>query len=141
MGMTTPSGHGVGLRLLLLAGLGLACQDPVMMIGPDNNPVLVNQTDNFSYQASNLDNANQTLTWTWTNTGSSAIIEHNSLVPHGITQMTIRDAAGKVVYDLNIQLIYQETQNTDSGTPGAWTIELALYGTTGELNFSLTNGP
>ena len=139
--MTMPSGHVLRLRLLLLAGLGLACQDPVMFIGPDNNPILVNQTDNFSYSAGNLDNVNQTLTWTWTNTGSSAIIQHNSLVPHGITQMTVRDAAGTVVYDLNIQLIYQETQNTNAGTPGAWTIELGMYGTTGDLDFSLVNGP
>ena len=139
--MSASPASRAAVRLAVLAGLALACQDDVMLIGPDNNPVLVNQTDNFSYQASNLDNVNQTFTWTWTNTGTTAIIQQNSLVPHGITQMKITDAAGAVVYDLNIQLIYQEEQSTASGTPGAWTIELAMYGTTGDLDFSLVNGP
>ncbi len=130
------------LTLLILAGLG-CWQDPVAVIGPDNNPRLVNVTDTLSYQADGLDNVNQTLTWTWNNSGSTATItftkEH--LVPHGITQLTVTDANGTVVYDLNIQLIWNEVQHTDSGAPGAWTVNLGMFGTTGDLDFSLIGTP
>lgn len=130
------------LPLLLLAGLG-CWQDPVAVIGPDNNPRLVNVTDTLSYQADGLENVNQTLTWTWNNTGSTATItftkEH--LVPHGITQLTVTDANGTVVYDLNVQLIWNEVQHTDAGVPGAWTVNLGMFGTTGDLDFSLIGTP
>jgi hypothetical protein len=131
-----------GAILLLLAGLSLGCwQENVAVIGPDNSPVLVLKTDTLSYRADGLDNVHQTLSWSWTNTGTRAEINHNSLVPHGITQLTIRDGAGTVVYDLNIQLIYQEVQHTDSGAAGTWTVDLAMYGTTGDLDFMILGKP
>jgi hypothetical protein len=134
--------HARAATLLLLTALGAACSDPTRSIGPDNSPVLYLQPDTLNYQAQNLDNVHQTLKWYWTNTGSGAQIVHNSLVPHGTTFLKLTDPTGLVVYDLNIQLIYGETQETDSGgVPGIWTVELAMSGTTGKLDFSIASTP
>jgi hypothetical protein len=134
--------HARAGALLLLAALGAACSDPIAVIGPDNSPVLYLQPDTLNYQAQNLENVHQTLKWYWTNTGTGAQIVHNSLVPHGTTYLKLTDPNGLVVYDLNIQLIYAETQETDSGgVPGVWTVELAMSGTTGKLDFSIASTP
>jgi len=130
--------------LMLLVPGSLGCwQDSIAVIGADNHPVLVNVTDTLSYRADGLDNVNQTLTWTWNNSGTTATITFTkeNLVPHGITQLTVTDANGTVVYDLNIQLIWNEVQHTNSGAPGAWTVNLGMFGTTGDLDFTLIGTP
>lgn len=128
--------------LLLAVALGAACSDPIATIGPDNSPVLYLQPDTLNYQAQDLENIHQTLKWYWTNNGTGAQIVHNSLVPHGTTYLKLTDPTGLVVYDLNIQLIYAETQETDAGgVPGVWTVELSMSGTTGKLDFSIASTP
>jgi len=134
--------HIRAAALVLLLGLGAACSDPIATIEPANNPVLYLQQDTLRYQAQDLENIHQTLKWYWTNTGTGAQIVHNSLVPHGTTYLKLTDPTGLVVYDLNIQLIYAETQETDSGgVPGIWTVELAMSATTGNLDFSIASTP
>ena len=130
--------------LLVLVLAGSSCsQDDVAFIGPENNPVLVNVTDTLSYSASGLDNVNQTFTWTWNNTGTKATIVYTkeNLVPHGLTYLTVTDPNGTVVYYFNIQLFWNEVQYSDSGAPGTWTVNLGLYGTTGDLDFHLIGTP
>jgi len=139
--MTRWNRLGVASPLLVLAGLALACQDDIRVLGPENNPVLVNKTDTLSFQATGLDNVHGIFTWNWTNTGSTAVIDHRSLVPHGVTQLTIIDAAGDTVYTDNIQLVYQEVHHSSTGTPGTWVVELGMYGTTGDVDFSVIGAP
>jgi hypothetical protein len=132
------------LFLALVTGLGLAsCKgDPVAIIEPSNSPSLYLQPDTLHYYAVDLENIHQTLKWYWVNNGTGAQIVHNSLVPHGSTILKLTDPNGLVVYDLNIQLIYGETQETSpAGVPGTWTVELAMSGTTGKLDFSIASTP
>jgi hypothetical protein len=130
------------LLILLVAAFG-CWQDDVAVIGPENHPALVNVTDTLSYSANGLNNVNQTFTWAWNNTGTRATIIYTkeNLVPHGLTYLTITDPNGIVVYYFNIQLFWNEEQHTDSGAPGAWTVDLGLFGTTGDLDFSLIGTP
>jgi hypothetical protein len=140
----TLAARAASVLLALAAGLGLAsCQgDPIAIIGPSNSPALYLQPDTLHYYAQDLENIHQTLKWYWVNNGTGAQIVHNSLVPHGTTYLKLTDSNGLVVYDLNIQLIFAETQVTSpAGAPGTWTVELIMSGTTGKLDFSIASTP
>jgi hypothetical protein len=126
---------------LLLSGLlTAACNDPIAMVGPDNNPTLVDATDSFRYEAFDLQNVHDTLRWAWTNTGAVAAVTHESFLPHGDTVLSIRDADGVEVYNGPLESPQEEAivRTSRPGRPGAWSIEARLYGVDGgRINFSV----
>lgn len=123
----------IGLTLALVACDG---SNP---IGPSNQPEIANNADNFQFQASNLARTTQTLTYSWTITGSVANVDQSGRIDSGEATLILRDASGHEVY--NRTLTSTGTFKSSSGTPGSWRIELRLTEVTGTVNFRVQRGP
>jgi len=118
--------------VVLCAFVAIACSDK-NPIGPSNQPEVANARDNFQFQASNLRNTTQTLTYTWENTGVTANVNQSGQISRGAATMTLRDAAGTQVYTR--ELTATGTFASSGGAPGNWRIEVRLEDVTGTLNF------
>ena len=90
-------------------------------------------TDNFQLQATDLRSSNLTRTYTWTNTGTRATVNHSTTTSAGTAHLTVRDAAGTTVYDK--ALVPSLNEPTTTGTSGTWRIELRLTNYSGTVNF------
>ena len=97
------------------------------------HPEIVSITDSFQLQATGVKDVTETLTYSWTNTGTTAKVSHSTTTSKGSARIVIRDAAHNVVYDATLQPSLEE--DTTGGTAGVWTIELHLSGYSGTLNF------
>lgn len=111
----------------MLAGSG--CSDP---LGPFQ-PEITNATDSFQLQATDVGAVTSTLTYSWINTGARATINHSTTTTAGSARIVIRDGAGTIVYDK--ALVPSLNEPTTAGTAGTWTIQLALAGYSGTINF------
>ena len=127
--MCAPHGRIAPVIALLGLLLGTGCSDP---LGPFE-PEITNATDNFQLQATGVSAVTSTLTYSWVNTGTRATINHSTTTAAGTAQLTIRDAAGTVVYDRGLAPSLNEP--TSSGTAGTWTLQLRLTDYSGTLNF------
>jgi hypothetical protein len=122
---------GVSRRLAIACVLAtlVACDDPLSPFQPE----VASAPDNFQAQATGVSNVSATRTYTWSNTGTRATVNHSTTTSGGATRLIIRDAAGTVVYDRALSPSLNEP--TAVGTAGAWTIELRFTEYTGTLNF------
>ena len=102
-------------------------------IGPSNQPQIANNRDNFQFQASNLADTTQTLTYTWENTGTTANVNQSGQLSRGDATLTLRDGSGVQVYSRS--LATTGTFSTSNGTPGTWRIDVRLDNVTATLNF------
>lgn len=102
-------------------------------VGPSNQPEVANNTDNFQFQASNLTNTSQTLTYSWVNTGTAANVDQSGAISSGQATVTLRDAANAQVYSGDLR--NTGTFISSSGGSGTWRIEVRLTDVTGTLNF------
>lgn len=116
--------------LLVLAAAACSGSNP---IGPSNQPEIGNQTDNFQFQASNLTQTTQTLSYSWTNTGGTANVNHSGHIDAGQARLVIRDASGTEVYERDLRTT--GTFVTSTGSSGAWRIEVHLSAVAGTVNF------
>lgn len=128
----------LGLRRLLAisllsSSLTLSCGSDANPIGPSNQPQITNATDNFQFQASNLVRVTQTLTYTWTNTGTQANVDQSGAITDGTATLIVRDAGGTQVYNRSLRDTGSFTST--SGTSGNWQIEVRLTDVTGTVNF------
>ncbi len=98
-------------------------------------PQVVNQTDSFSLQATNVTNTTQTLQYTWQNTGTTADVTQSSQVTSGLGTLMVMDSMGQQLYLEPLSV--NGTFLISSGTAGAWTIEVVLGNVEGTLNFSV----
>ena len=121
---------GTVTTLLLLLAAGCSSDN---LLGPDNQLEVTNNTDTFQAQASNMVDITQTLTYTWQNTGTPANVDQSGAITGGSGTLLILDADGTQVYSRS--LTETGTFVTTAGTTGAWSIEVALSGTSGTLNF------
>ncbi|HJY85616.1 MAG TPA: hypothetical protein VKE24_02160 [Candidatus Acidoferrales bacterium] len=73
---------------------------------PQFQPQIVNQTDNFSFQATGVTNVTQTLQFTLQNSGTLANITQSSQITAGTAILTIKDAANPSaqVYSANMSI-------------------------------------
>lgn len=117
-----------GLTLLGLF-LGGSCSNPLDPFQPE----ITNATDNFQLQATGVAAVTSTLVYSWVNTGTRATINHSTTTTAGTAQLTVRDAAGAIVYDKGLAPSLNEP--TVSGTAGTWTLQLRLATYSGTLNF------
>lgn len=127
-----------GLRIpLLLVSLFLlvSCGGDNNVLAPQFQPEIVNQTDAFQFQATDVTGVTQTLAYTWQNTGVSANVNQSCSVSGGTAGIVVRDASGQVVYegDLTNDGTFQSLQ----GAAGAWSIQVTLTDVAGTLNFRL----
>ncbi len=116
------------VRLCLLGGV-VACSDP---LGPFE-PEITNARDSFQLQATGVTGLSTTKTYSWSNTGTRATINHSTSTTAGAAQLTVRDGGGAVVYDR--ALVPSLNEPTTSGAAGTWTIQLRLTNYSGTLNF------
>ena len=122
----------IGLTLALVACSG---SNP---IGPSNQPEIGNNPDNFQFQASNLSRTTQTFTYSWTNTGTIANVNHSGRIDSGEATLILRDGSGNQVYSRT--LTSTGTFTSSSGTAGTWRIEVRLTDVTGTVNFRVQRG-
>jgi hypothetical protein len=125
-------------RLLLTLAVAAAlfatgCGDSSTGIGPGNQLEIQNQVDQFQFQLIALDGVSDRRSYDWENTGTQATIDISEAIAGGSATLTIRDAAGTVMYDDEISEDGDGT--TPVGVAGSWQIEVVLSGTTGAFNF------
>ncbi len=116
--------------LAVLAVIGCGSTDE------DNNnldPDIISKVDTFSFWAGELYTVTARLTYNWTNTSESALIDHSSARLGGTATLIILDADGNQVYQDNMKS--GETDITGPGNPGAWSIIVALEDFTGTVSF------
>jgi len=87
-------------------------------------PQIVNQTDDFAFQITNVTSLTTTVTYSWQNTGTQTSINHSSVVTSGSANLTILDADGTQVYAS--PLVASGTDASGVGTTGAWTIRVVM---------------
>ena len=74
-----------------------------------------------------------TLTYSWSNSGTRATINHATTTTAGTTLLVIKDALGATVY--NKALSPSLNEPTTAGQAGTWSIELTITNYSGDLNF------
>ena len=97
-------------------------------------PEIVNNPDNFSFQATAIQNVTATVLYTWPNSGTQATINHSSAIDSGSAVVQLLDANNSEVYN-NI-LLSSGTPATTVGATGNWTVKVTLTNVYGTLNFN-----
>ncbi len=115
----------VGLMLFTFA----CGDDPLAPFQPE----ITSATDNFQLQATGVATVTTTGTYSWSNSGARATINHSTTTSAGSARILIRDGGGTVVYDK--ELVPSLNEPTAAGVQGTWTIELRLTNYSGTLNF------
>jgi len=126
--------RGALVAMLLAAA---ACGDSPTA-PPGIQPQIVNNTDAFSFQITNLSGVTGTYSYTWQNTGTLAKVTHASNAGSaGTATVTLRDASGTQVYT-GPMATTGETISSPAGTAGAWTITVTFtsYSNT-QVNFAV----
>jgi len=111
-------------------------------LDPTANQLQVgNAADNFQWQASSLSNVSQTVTYSWSNSGTMAKVDDSSTLSQGTATLTIKDQSGTQVYSQSLGTPAADA-NTTAGTAGIWTIVVKLSGVTSSaLNFRIQKTP
>ncbi len=122
------------LVFFMLAGCGGG-----NVLSPQFQPEVSNLTDNFQFQATGVTNVSQTLQYTWQNTGTVANVNQACSVTGGMATLSIRDAAGTMVYSSDLST--NGSVATLSGVAGGWRIEVVLSNMSGTLNFRVQKRP
>ncbi len=122
------------LSTLALAG-AIACGVAACASNPllPYEPEISGAPDNFQLQATRVTNVTSTQTYSWTNTGTRATINHSTVTTGGSALLTVRDGAGVTVYSKTLAPSLSEA--TAVGGAGTWTIVLTLTSYSGTLNF------
>jgi len=124
--------QGIALSALVLAVS--ACSD-ANVIGPSNQLEVNNSPGTFQWQVTALSKVTQTLTYVWTNNGTTANVNQDSSVGSGSATLRVTDAAGTQVYSSDLG--QNGTFQTTAGTSGDWTVVVTLDRVSGALNFRL----
>lgn len=105
---------------------------------PNGQVAVCNQQGSFSY-GTNAGMASKTDTYTWSNPGDQAEVHWAMNLGMGSATLTIQDAGGKQVFSKSFSGVGQEssTTTTQTGTPGDWTIQVRLSGTSGQVAFEI----
>lgn len=118
--------------LLIMAAVLMVSQCSDNSLAPFQ-PEITNAPDNFQLQATNVKNRTTTLTYTWSNSGARASVDHSTTTSAGSAQLVIEETGGATVYDHS--LVPSLTDTTSTGSTGAWKIRLILDHYSGTLNF------
>ena len=121
--------RAVGLVVIVVGGLAACSDNSVSPIDAE----VTNATDNFQFQATAVTGVTVTQSYSWSNTGTRATINHSTTTTAGSVQLTVRDAAGNVVYGK--ALVPSLNEPTAVGTAGTWTVVLTMTNYSGTVNF------
>lgn len=122
----------VGLATLAAVALALACGNSSGPLAP-YEPQINNLTDNFSFQATGVQNVTWTYTYRWTNTGDSATVNQATTATGGSATLTISDSTGAQLYSQS--LTANGTFGMTKGIAGRWTIKVQFVNYSGTVNF------
>lgn len=97
-----------------------------------------NTTNAFSY-GGQVANLSTTKTYTWQNTVGSTMVNWGGQSSSGSFTLTLKDAAGKSIYTKTVGGQQQSgfNENTGSGAPGGWTVQLEFKAFTGQMGLNL----
>ena len=121
--------------LLLLPG----CGGGNSALNPQFQPQVTNAVDNFQFQSTGVTNVNESLTYTWQNTGIVANIDQATTVTGGTAILALKDAAGTQVYSAGLQ--NNGSFQSATGQAGNWTVLVTLQGYGGTINFRVQKRP
>jgi hypothetical protein len=123
------------MRRWLAAGVVLlaACGDSTT--APGREPEIVNTTDNFQYQITEIQDFSGTQVYSWENTGTTATVNQSAAVSAGSATLVLRDANGAEVYSRS--LADDGTFSSDAGTAGTWSVRVTYSGAEATVNFRL----
>jgi hypothetical protein len=123
---------------IALLALTVACSDNPTAPAPGIQPQIVNNTDAFSYQITDLDNVTGTWEYTWQNTGVAAKVTHASDAGSaGTATLTLKDATGTQVYSGPFASTGEVT-SSPAGVAGSWTITVTYAGYSNtQVNFGV----
>ncbi len=126
------------VRVLTLATLLLAVACSDSPTAPGIEPQIINNSDSFSYQISDLNDVTGSWEYTWQNTGTTAKVTHASDAGAvGTATLTIMDAGGVSVYSGELATT-GEVVTSPAGSAGAWTIRVAYSSYTNtQINFAV----
>ena len=123
------------LPMALTVGIFLTgCSDSTTPPPPPGiQPEIVNVTDSFEYQVQSVSDYSRTASYTWTNTGTVAAVDHSSVVSDGVGTLEILDADGNQVYSGT--LAASGSTQSAAGTSGGWTVRITYAAFSGTVNF------
>ena len=123
------------MRRWLAAGVVLlaACGDSTT--APGREPEIVNTTDNFQYQITEIQDFSGTQVYSWENTGTTATVNQSAAVSAGSATLVLRDANGVEVYSRS--LADDGTFSSDAGAAGTWSVRVTYSGAEATVNFRL----
>ncbi len=119
----------MALSMLLVSGCGNDKPNSIAQFSPE----IINNADAFQFQVTGATNVTTALSYTWQNAGTQATINHSSVVSEGTATVTILDASQTQVYTSG--LVASANETSEVGATGAWTVQVALVGVSGTLNF------
>ena len=124
------------LLVLSLLSLSLltACGDSNGPTAPGVEPEIVNNTDAFSFQVTDVNGYSGTLEYAWSNTGPMANVDQSAAIESGIVTLTLIDDAGNEVYSSDLSTDGSFASN--SGSAGSWMVRVQMVRTRGTLNFT-----
>jgi hypothetical protein len=126
--------HILPKSLVLAAALAVVgCGgDP---LGPSGQLQVDKAVDTFLITALTLEDANETLSYRWDNTGTQATVVITDGISSGSAILTIEDASGTVVHQDDIA----DDNDTDTavGVAGSWRIQIDIQNVTGNFTVSV----
>lgn len=131
--MKTTDSRRLGWIVTVAALIVAGCSDGGALIGPDNQLEVTNAVDQFQFQVSGLFEVTDSRSYQWENTGTQATVDVSQAITGGSAILTIRDAAGTIVYQ---EEIAQDSDGTTAvGVAGTWQIDVVLTRSRGTFNF------
>ena len=122
-------------RWLAAAAVALVACGGDSTTGPGRDPEVINTTDNFQYQVSDIQDFSGTQSYNWQNTGTTATVNQSAAIAAGSATLVLRDANGAQVYSRS--LAEDGTFSTSAGAPGTWTVRVIYSGADATVNFRL----
>ena len=119
-------------RWLAAGGIVLAaCSDGTT--APGRDPEIINTTDNFQYQITDIQGFSGTQSYSWSNTGTTATVDQSASVASGSVSLVLLDATGAQVYSRS--LADNGTYSSSAGTAGIWTVRVTYNAADATVNF------
>jgi hypothetical protein len=119
--------------------LVVACHVDTFVV-PPFEPRIVNKSDDFSFEANDLDGVIYVLEYTWQNTGTLGKVTQSSSVstPAGSATLTIFDGSRTQIYSRSLTEV--GTFTSAASGAGTWRIRVILWDFRGTLNFRVQKG-
>ena len=114
-----------------------ACSDAAT--SPGREPQIVNVTDNFQYQISDIRAFSGNQVYSWQNSGTTAKVNQSAAVTSGAVSLVLRDANGTQVYSRS--LADNGTFVSGTGVPDIWTVQVSYSTADATVNFRVDMAP